>query len=385
MNEMAGRGRARRGASALAAVTLALSAAAFAGCGDDDGGGSEATAGGDGGSSATEARRAVAQARKPLAKFEPPGKPPASVPKGKSVFIFTNVPAPFTNRVVDSAEQAAKAIGWETRTATGRATPQSAADLIQTAISSGADAIVFTGIEAHLVKEQLARATAAGIPVTFLPSCGDKAPPKGVSEIRIPYGEVGALLADWIVQKESGGAEVLALDSPEFFCLQDMNDSFNERLSKAGSKFDVVEETESPATDVQGAQGPQRLAAMLRKQPQAKYFFVLSESWAGVLEQAKKIAARDDVVGLGADSDFYLPRIRQGASFVSVAPDTRSLGFYAIDAVIRGFNDEPPVEYDIPTRLVDSENASDTKGPGVAVEYDLAAEWLRYWGVDSGS
>jgi ABC-type sugar transport system substrate-binding protein len=380
VNEIALRRTVRRGAGVLAALALAASMAA---CGDDDdAGGSEARAG-EGGADVADARQAVEQARKPLASFEPPGEPPASVPKDKSVFIFTNVPAPFVNRVVDSAEEAAKALGWRTRTATGRATPQSAADLLQTAISSGADAIVFTGVEAHLVKDQLARATDAGIPVAFLPSCGDEPPPEGVSEVRIGYREEGALLADWIVQQEPGGAEVLALDSPEFFCLQDVNDGFNAQLEKAGSSYEVVEEADSPATDIQGPQGPQRLAAILRKQPTAKYFFVLSESWAGVLEQAKKIAGRDDVVGLGADSDFYLPRIRQGARFVSVAPDTRALGFYAIDAVIRGFNDEPPVEYDIPARLVDAANASQTKGPGVAVDYDLVDEWLRYWGAGS--
>ena len=119
----------------------------------------------------------------------------------------------------------------------------------------------------------------------------------------------------------------------------------------------------------------------MRKHPEAKYFFVMSESWAGTFAQAVQATGRKDITGLGTDGDFFLPQIRKGANFVEIGPDTLEYGWYAMDALIRAFNHKPQLKYNIPFRLIDRTNANSTTGPGIANSYDFHAAWLKLWGL----
>jgi hypothetical protein len=107
----------------------------------------------------------------------------------------------------------------------------------------------------------------------------------------------------------------------------------------------------------------------------------MSESWAGVFQQAIQSTGRKDVTGLGTDGDFFLPQIRTGANFVEIGPDTREMGFFAMDATIRAFNNKPSVNYRIPFQIVDRTNAKSIKGAAIANAYDFQAAWLKFWGV----
>jgi ribose transport system substrate-binding protein len=329
-----------------------------------------------------KARADVAAARRPMRKFTGPTKSPGPVPSGKRVVSIYSVPAPLPQRSAGGVADAAKAIGWKGQVVFGNGNPSGWLAAINTAVTGGANGIVMSAGVPALMAPGIAKAKAAGVPFVDIFN-GTPHPPAGlVQQIAPDERTQGYRLAEWIVQASPHGASILAYDSPEFPDLKVAAAGFRAGIRDAGPKYRIVEQTLSPASDIGSPAGAQRLAALLRKHPEAKYFFVMSESWAGTFAQAVQSTGRTDVTGLGTDGDFFLPQIRKGANFVEIGPDTTEYGWFATDALIRAFNHKPQVKYRVPFRLIDRTNAKSTKGPGISNSYDFHAAWLKLWGVN---
>jgi ABC-type sugar transport system substrate-binding protein len=329
-----------------------------------------------------KARADVAAARKPMTKFTGPKTSPGPVPKGKSVVSIYSVPAPLPQRSAAGVVDAAKHIGWSGKVVFGNGTPAGWLAAINTAVTGGANAVVMSAGVPALIAPGIAKAKSAGAPFVDIFN-GVKNPPPGlVAQIGPPEYTEGYRLAEWIVADTAGkGAQIIAYNSPQFSDLQVALSGFKQGIKDAGSKYKIVNETESPATDIGTAAGAQRMAALFRKYTQAKYIFCLSESWAGTFAQAVQQSGRKDVTGLGTDGDFFLPQIRKGAKFVEIGPDTNEYGWFAMDAILRAMNHKPQVKYNVPFRLMDKTNAKSTSGPAIANSYDYRSAWLKLWGV----
>lgn len=329
-----------------------------------------------------KARADVAAARKPMTKFTGPTTSPGAVPKGKSVVSIYSVPAPLPQRSAAGVVDAAKAIGWGGKVVFGNGTPTGWLAAINTAVQGGASAVVMSAGVPALMAPGIAKAKAAGAPFVDIFN-GVKSPPPGlVAQVGPPERVEGYRLAEWIVQHTNDkGAQIIAYNSPQFSDLQVALGGFEQGIKDAGPKYKIVNTTLSPATDIGSSAGAQRMAALFRKYPQAKYIFCLSESWAGTFAQAVQATGRHDVTGLGTDGDFFLPQIRKGANFVEIGPDTSEYGWFAMDAVLRAMNHKPQVKYNVPFRLMDKTNAGSTSGPAIANSYDYKSAWLKLWGV----
>lgn len=372
-----GRGRTKLlplAALAVASAVVAMTAIAPAGASRHATAGAKLTL--------AKAKADVAAARKPMTTFTGPKVSPGPVPKGKSIVSIYSVPAPLPQRSAGGVVDAAKHIGWKGKVVFGNGTPPGWLSAINTAVTGGANAIVFSAGPPLLLAPGIAKAKAAGAPFVAIFN-GVKNPPPGlVAQVGPPEYTEGYRLAEWIVADTGDkGADVIAYNSPQFSDLQVALSGFKQGMKDAGSKYKIVNETESPATDIGTAAGAQRMAALFRKYPQAKYIFCLSESWAGTFSQAVQQTGRKDITGLGTDGDFFLPAIRKGAKFVEVGPDTNEYGWFAMDAVLRAMNHKPQVKYNVPFRLMDHTNANSTRGPAIANSYDYRSDWLKLWGV----
>ena len=136
----------------------------------------------------------------------------------------------------------------------------------------------------------------------------EQRPPAGVvNQVDPQQFAEGRAIGQWVVADSPDGAEILALDSPEFACLKLATAGFKKAIADAGAKWKITEEAQSPVTDVTTSAGPQRLAAMLRSHPKASYFWVMSVSWSSTLLQALQSVGRTDVTGVGTDADFFVP------------------------------------------------------------------------------
>jgi ribose transport system substrate-binding protein len=316
-----------------------------------------------------------------MAKFTGPTVSPGPVPAGKSVVSIYSVPAPLPLGSAKGVAVAAKAIGWKGQVVFGNGNPSGWLAAINTAVTGGANAIVMSAGVPALIAPGIAKAKAAGAPFVDIFNGVAKPPPGLVAQVGPDEHTEGYRLAEWIVQASPKGASILAYNSPEFSDLQLAAAGFRAGIKDAGPKFKIVEQTLSPATDIGSPAGAQRMSALLRKHPEAKYIFVMSESWAGTFAQAVQSTGRTDVTGLGTDGDFFLPQIRKGANFVEIGPDTSEYGWFATDAVIRAMNHKPQVKYNVPFRLIDRSNAKSTTGPAISNSYDFHTAWLKLWGV----
>jgi ABC-type sugar transport system substrate-binding protein len=328
-----------------------------------------------------KAQADVAAARRPMLKFTGPTASPGTVPKGKSIVSIYSVPAPLPQGSAKGVATAAKAIGWKGQVVSGNGNPSGWLAAIDTAVTGGANAIVMSAGVPALMAPGIAKAKAAGAPFVDVFNGVPKPPPGLVAQIGPDEHTEGYRLAEWVVQASPKGASILTYNSPEFSDLQVAAAGFRAGIRDAGPTFKIVETTQSPATDIGSPAGAQRMEALLRKHPEVKYFFVMSESWAGTFAQAVQSTGRADVTGLGTDGDFFLPAIRKGANFVEIGPDTSEYGWFATDAVIRAMNHKPQVHYNVPFRLIDRSNAKSTKGIGISNSYDFHAAWLKLWGV----
>ena len=328
-----------------------------------------------------KARADVAAARRPLTKFTGPSVSPGAVPAGKSVVSIFSVPAPLPEHSAAGVAAAAKAIGWKGQVVSGNGNPSGWLSAINTAVTGGASAIVMTAGVPALMAPGIEKAKAAGAPFVDIFNGTPTPPPGLVAQIAPQEFVQGYRLAEWVVQDSPSGASILFYNSPQFPDLQNAAKGFLAGIRDAGPKFKIVEKALSPATDIGSAAGAQRMEALFRKHPEAKYFFVMSESWAGTFAQAVQATHRTDITGLGTDGDFFLPAIRKGANFVEIGPDTSEYGWYAMDAILRAFNNRPQVHYTIPFRLIDKTNAKSTTGAGIQNSYDYQSAWLKLWGV----
>jgi ribose transport system substrate-binding protein len=368
---------------ALLALVAAL---AVGGCGDDDG--DETAAVGAGALASSDASRAVTEARKPLSDFDGPREPPGEVPAGKELAVIFPLPAPLPQRAVAGVEEAAGAIGWRTRAIDGRGTPAGYVGAVEQAISRKVDGIVLVAMPVPLLQGQIEKAAGAGIPTTaILPALpdGDAEPQEfGLFDwVSADHAHQGRVLGQWVASDAPGGAKAIRLTSPEFPDLTRESEQFEAALKQAGDHHEVVETIESPVTDLFGGpQGVQRLAAALRKHRDLTHAFILSESWSQIWLQAKKLTGRTDVVGLGSDGDVSVPLVAKGEPLVMIGPDTLSYGWYAVDSMIRAFNDRPAIGgYTPRSQLVDTSNAKDVEGEGITAGYDFRAAWRTLWGV----
>jgi ribose transport system substrate-binding protein len=328
-----------------------------------------------------KARADVAAARRPLTKFTGPSVSPGPVPSGKSVVSIFSVPAPLPEHSAAGVAAAAKAIGWKGQVVSGNGNPSGWLSAINTAVTGGASAIVMTAGVPALMAPGIEKAKAAGAPFVDIFNGTPKPPPGLVAQIAPQEFVQGYRLAEWVVQDAPGGASILFYNSPQFPDLMNAAQGFLAGIRDAGPKYKIVEKALSPATDIGSAAGAQRMEALFRKHTEAKYFFVMSESWAGTFAQAVQATGRKDITGLGTDGDFFLPSIRKGANFVEIGPDTTEYGWYAMDAILRALNHKPQVHYKLPFRLMDHTNANSTPGPAIANSYDYRSAWLKLWGV----
>jgi ribose transport system substrate-binding protein len=329
-----------------------------------------------------KARADVAAARKPMTKFTGPKTSPGPVPTGKSLVSIYSVPAPLPQRSAAGVAAAAKAVGWKSKVVFGNGNPPGWIAAINTAVTGGANAVVMSAGVPALMAPGIAKAKAAGAPFVDVFNIVKSPPPGLVAQVGPPERTEGYRLAEWIVQDTGGkGAQILAYNSPQFSDLQVALAGFRQGIKDAGPKYQIINTTLSPATDIGTAAGAQRMAALFRKYPQAKFIFTLSESWAGTFAQAVQATGRKDITGLGTDGDFFLPQIRSGAKFVEIGPDTSEYGWFAMDAILRAMNHKPQVKYDVPFRLLDNTNAKSTTGPAISNSYDYQSAWLKLWGV----
>lgn len=167
---------ARRARVAVGVAALAA-AAVLAACGEDDDSGGGSSGSGDASACVQEAKKLVAQDKKPMPMVLPEASFDMGKNQGKSIwFISPSQATGYALALSKSVTAAAEAAGMEATVFDGKNQPDRFTAGFSQAVQSGADGIILYAVNPELVPAGLKRAKAADIPVITM-ATGVRVPP----------------------------------------------------------------------------------------------------------------------------------------------------------------------------------------------------------------
>ncbi|BCM72133.1 hypothetical protein EASAB2608_07467 [Streptomyces sp. EAS-AB2608] len=197
-----------------AALALLLAAATLAGCerGAQDSPGVSPT--GPGGCPAAQAgaQAAVSRAERTDVPWNGPAKGPAAVPGKTIVYVAQTMTNPGVAGVARGVREAAKVIGWKVRVIDGEGTPAGIQAALSQAVTLRPAGIVIGGFDPHSTSQQVARATAARIPLIgwhAVAAPGPSRSPRLFTNITTDVADVAAISAQWVIAHSRGNAGVV--------------------------------------------------------------------------------------------------------------------------------------------------------------------------------
>lgn len=144
----------------------------------------------------------------------------ASAARGKSVFeIPVNSAVPFSNTILDGSKSAAAKFGLKITIVPNQGQTSEWVQGVNQAIAQHADALVLSGINARLIGPQLQQAQKAGIKVIASRSTDTSQhglPPATNAVMPAPFGPAMRIVADWIILKTQGKANVLFVQNADW-------------------------------------------------------------------------------------------------------------------------------------------------------------------------
>lgn len=325
-----------------------------AACGGGGGGGTTASTAATTGTSATGANLSYVNSQiaafSAIPKFVPPG-PAFSTAKvsGKTIF---NIPfsssIPFVVTIDKAMEKLAKQFGMKFTEYSNQGQPSQWAAGIQQAVSQHASIIELNGApNPAVLQPQLAKAHAAGIPVTAT-HWNDVSvpPPANVTGLIDPrYNKAGRLEADWVIKDTKGKADVLVLTSSDIVPSDGIVAAIKDEFAKycgSGCKVSVINEP--------GAQWPKFKGAVqsaLLKDPNINYIIPLYDSISEFVVPAIQAAGRMGKVHIATynGTPFVMKMLQDGNVVrMEVGENLNWLAYASIDQIMRILTGNPPVK-----------------------------------------
>jgi ABC-type sugar transport system substrate-binding protein len=280
----------------------------------------------------------------------------------------------------ESAEEAAKAIGWKVFPIDNKGDPALAQKGVDVAINKGVNCVLTLASPARDIKAQIERGEKRGI--AFVTGFSDD--PKvygGDVGYGLDYSAAGDLLAAFVVV--NGGGGVVTFDSPQLPQLSVRINGFADYIQKyAGDKAKVVQPEEfSMAAGIPGM--ITKMQAILTRLPKGHVDWVIApfdEGVAALLETAKE-RGRGEIRGVGFDGEAVAyDSIRNGGT--QLATISWSLDWVAwagIDECNRALNKVPVgVNKDFPIQLTDSTNVPKA-GARYDTGFDFRGQYKKMW------
>ena len=306
-------------------------------------------------------------------------------PTGKSL-IYLLPPTPVAKRSGDGLEAAAQALGWTYGTVDAGATPADAVSAFSAAIARKPDLIVFGGLSADTLTQQIQQAKKAGIIVGTIGSASG--PTDGVlanlggAEQEAVYGK---LVAAYFVVNGGPKAEAAVVTLPAFPIFTSFVDSFRSAVKEWCSECKTKVLDQQPS-DL-GTKTPANIAAFLQRNPSTKWLV----GTTGDLTQGARAAI--DTAGLSGvniigevPNAANLANLEAGKETAWAGYAVDILSWRLVDVFARHFAKEDiadAVAVPLPVQMLTKENVKEAKvdaGYYVGVG-DYAEQFKTLWQV----
>lgn len=360
-------------AACAAVAALALSACSSSSSSSSSAGGNTSKSAAGGSTSASACVSNASAYLKPFltipttlpAQFTPLSKKPA--PGKKVIFLASSIP--YEQVLAKSAQQAAAAVGWTSRTINFAPTVEDVNAKFQQAISDKPDVILFNGWPIAAVRQSVAAAKAAGIlvvdsAVTDEPTGSGTTGFAATSDGPASYQQTAKILASWVLQDSNCNANVATFSLPyAVFSVQ--NAQFVKTLKAAcpscKASYHLLQNTAVGTSAATTA-----IVSAIQADPSIKYVNVVVGTLASGLSAALKQGGLSGVkiVGEGPAAADYAA-LRNGSEAMWVASSAPINAWDMMDAALRVFDTGKPFPGFVePNTMLTSSNvpanASDT-------------------------
>jgi ribose transport system substrate-binding protein len=207
-------------------AALAATALVAAGCGSSSSSSSSSTSAASTGANLTQAQQIVSTAmQRPtsITVTTPIGK---AVPTGKKVvFISCGVAQCALQGTI--IQQAASHLGWTASTITTDGSPTQVQNAFNSALRSGANAVILNATLRAEITPQLAAAQSKGVPMSECCATDPLAPPIIYNTSTVAQnGAIGKILAGEVIADSKGKASTLYVNLPAYTILASLGTSF---------------------------------------------------------------------------------------------------------------------------------------------------------------
>ncbi|MCW2715564.1 MAG: LigA protein [Frankiales bacterium] len=328
-----------------------------------------------------------------------PASTPRPAAKGKKIAILSAGQASISSSVpVGSAEEAAKAIGWQTAIYDVQLNPANAPALVRQAIAAGVDGIILQAVDCPGVKGPLQEAKAKGIKVIGIYSFDCNDPVFGGTDAplftdRINFGDgvtnygaftekYGADQAKAVIAATGGKAKVVFFNSPTVTVLKYTGKGFLDELKKC-TGCSVVAEIEFAGSEL-GPNLQQKATTALLQHPEANavkspYTSATLLGFAPAVVQSGRAQKLYVMGGEGFAPELDLLRAGQGVNAVNIAPSDWN-GWASVDTMNSLFTGAPIVDSGLGWQLVDKGHNLPKSGPFVP-PVKFKDIYKKAWGV----
>lgn len=378
---------------ALAAALVA----AVAGCGSSGGSsssssGEEGASGGSDAALVSEAKAAVAEARKAPTEFVAPGPPfKASGAAGKTVFVIAAaVSVPFIAELDEGISDGLAAENVKTVVLDGQVNPARVTQFLEQAVAQNADLVINQTLPSSVVEGPMKKVKAAGIPVVQMFE-EDPGPVTPEAEARGVVAQVsecsacaGKLQAQWAIANSNGNVNGVGIEQSAVTYGDIQREALKEELAECSSCSVNFVDTVSAldwATKI-----PTLTATSLRDET-VNYFFPFYDNMVTSMIPAINAAnaqERVEIVTYNANANI-LAEVQAGSVAADMGESAVWLGWAGADQALRVLNGvAPTTKSTVPMRLFDEANINsiDVSKPAATwFGVDFEAGFEKLWGL----
>jgi ribose transport system substrate-binding protein len=378
-------GRTRR------AAALTIAAVALASCGSDDESGSAAPAQGAAKAGVEHAKAQISKYRA-VPAFEPPG-PAFDAKQAAAGKTLLSIPAsssiPFVQTIQDGMKEISGQVGMKFIDWPNQGKPVQWVQGMNQALDRKANVInLLAGINPGALGPQIAKAEQGGASViaSHLYDVNQPAT-NGADSVSIYYEQAGRLLADWVIAKTNGDANVLAVTINEVVSTKPMMTGINDEFAEHCGSGCKVSTVNAAIADVATRIQPQVQSALV-KDPKINYVIALYDSAeapfvvAGIRQAGAK--GRVKVVTFNG-TPSVLKMVKSGDVEMDVGESLDWISYGVMDQVMRlASGMEPVKDPKLPIRIFDKDNVDETGDPPTDSQgYGDAYRdgYLKLWGL----
>lgn len=352
-------------------ASLAVAALTVASCGgDSDAPSASQPAAGANQAGVEHAKAQIAKYRA-VPRFEPPG-PAFDARKAASGKTILSIPAsssiPFVQTIQDGMKDIAGEVGMNFIDWPNQGKPAQWVQGMNQALDRKAQVVnLLAGINPGALAPQISKAQAAGADVVASHLYDVNQPAtNGAHSVSIYYEQAGRLLADWVIAKTGGEANVLVVTINEVVSTKPMMHGINDEFAKHCGSGCKVSTINTAIADVATRIQPQVQSALV-KDPGINYVIALYDSAeapfvvAGIRQAGAK--GRVKVVTFNG-TPSVLKMVKSGDVEMDVGESLDWISYGVMDQVMRLAGGLDPVEDPrLPIRIFDKDNVDETGDP----------------------